>query len=259
MSWLENNPLTAGLASVCGALLLVSAVLVLVWTRPVAPRGAAAGEAEPDAVEIAELADELGPLSEYRVVTERPIFDETRRPTVAMEDAEPATGEATEEVAGAPEVKLTGVVITPELKMVTLKPLQAGETVIAIEGEPLEGDYAGWSVSEINPRQVVLASTRGGSHRLDLEVNTRRIEEPPKPPKAEEPAEAERQQAAGGDDEPLSRAEEIRQRIAERREELRREQEEGAQANSASQRSRYQEAIQQMMRRTNDPEKDEDP
>ena len=80
-----------------------------------------------------------------------------------------------------------------------------------------------------------------------FEVHGVAIAEPPKP----EPSKAEKKPgkdspAQQGDDQPLSRAEEIRQRIAERREELRRaaeEDEQGDQAEAVS----YQQAIQAMM------------
>jgi hypothetical protein len=71
--------------------------------------------------------------------------------------------------------------------------------------------------------------------------------EPPKP----EPPKAEKKPgkdspARQGEDQPLSRAEEIRQRIAERREELRRAAEENEQGEQDEQMS-YQQAIQAMM------------
>ncbi|NIM71190.1 MAG: hypothetical protein GTN86_11640, partial [Xanthomonadales bacterium] len=66
---------------------------------------AAAGVAAGDA---ARRPSDLGPLSEYRGVTERPMFSESRRPPVI--DAE-AAGLADDEaeVADQPQVRLTGV------------------------------------------------------------------------------------------------------------------------------------------------------
>jgi hypothetical protein len=257
VNWLENNPLGLALASACAVLVLISAALLYAWSRPAPTHVVEPGDASVGTTQIAELTDDLGPLSEYRVVTDRPVFEENRRPVVVTGDEELAAEEETDQVGEAPEVRLTGVVITPELKMVTLKPLNAGETMIAIEGRPLEGENAGWTVQEINPRQIVLAADDGRSLALDLEVNTRKIAEPPKP--APPPPETTQQSPEGDEDEPLSRAEEIRQRIAERREELRREQEANEQANPANQRSAYQEAIQQMMRRNSSKDEDEDP
>ena len=60
---------------------------------------------------------------------------------------------------------------------------------------------------------------------LDLQVHDVAIKEPPKPV-AQRSNQSRKGRQQGDDAEPLSRAEQIRQRIAERREELRREQEE---------------------------------
>jgi hypothetical protein len=67
----------------------------------------------------------------------------------------------------------------------------------------------------------------------------------PKPPKAGNKS-GKDSPAQQGEDQPLSRAEEIRQRIAERREELRRAAEENEQGEQDEQMS-YQQAIQAMM------------
>ena len=65
MNWLENNPVGMALASVCGVLLLVAAVLVFVWSRP-APTGADARDVEAPAFsQPADLAMDLGPISDY--------------------------------------------------------------------------------------------------------------------------------------------------------------------------------------------------
>ena len=88
----------------------------------------------------------------------------------------------------------------------------------------------GWQVTAVNPRAVVLESRDGQSLELDLQVHDTKIEEPPPPvvkapAKTAQAATGQEPDETGEDDEPLSRAEQIRQRIAERREELRLEQE----------------------------------
>ncbi|NIP18889.1 MAG: hypothetical protein GWM87_12580 [Xanthomonadales bacterium] len=255
MKWLENNPLGTALAAVCGALILTSSVLVFVWSLP-APTGDTRSDAAGVSADPAtDLANELGPVSQYRVVTERPVFDESRRPAVTLDDEGMEVTDDSGLVAGAPDVKLTGVVITPDYRIVNLTPLNRGEPLVVHEGERLGGEFSGWSVTDIEPRKVVLSSLDGDSLELDLEVSTRKIEPPPEPEPQPTPTDNTGQQAnAVGEEEPLSRAEEIRQRIAERREELRREQE-ARQAGEANQRTRYQEAIQGMMQR---PKQEED-
>jgi len=113
-------------------------------------------------------------------------------------------------------------------------------------------------VSKVDPRTVMLVSRDGQELELNLQVHDVAIKEPPKP--VQKPAaKAERNQAESADaedGEPLSRAEQIRQRIAERREELRLEQEAQQAQNNAAQGGRekadkqpsYQEAIRSLMK-----------
>ena len=183
-----------------------------------------------------------------------------------IEDEEPADEGLPEEieVKDAPDVRLTGVVITPGMKIASLTPADGNlKTVMAHEGESLTGEFVGWQVTAVNPRTVVLESRDGQSLELDLQVHDAKIQEPVAPVAAPIPAALSNAQAlagqgsgATGDDEPLSRAEQIRQRIAERRAELRQEQEaqqsqSAAQAGSAGSKSNtkdYQTAIREMMK-----------
>lgn len=98
---------------------------------------------------------------------------------------------------------------------------------MAHEGESLTGEFVGWQIGTVNPRTVVLESRDGQKLELELQVHDVKIKEPPRPAPAKT-AQAESGQAeqmVDEEGEPLSRAEQIRQRIAERREELRLEQE----------------------------------
>ena len=225
MKWLQNNVLGVILASACGFLLLVAILLAWMGTRPAS--GIVPGEAELD-LAMADRADpeELGPLGRYRVVTDRPLFNQTRRPTIDIEESEQAEGgEQQAEVTEAPQVNLTGVVITPELRLVSLTPSGGGEPLVFGEGSPMRGEYNGWTVSQVLPRSAVLESSRGGKVELELMVHDEKIKEPPKViPASPSPAEGQQDDLEEGqEDERLSRAEEIRQRIAERREQLRQE------------------------------------
>jgi hypothetical protein len=263
MSWLENNPLGLALAAACGVLVMVSVALTLAWGKPVTS-GADSLTLNAEApAESASPENELEPIAAYRIVTERPVFEESRRPAVNVGDeGSELVDESGPEVGDAPKVTLKSVVITPEFSMVTLHPESGQEWLIAREGQPLEGDYAGWIVSDIKPRSITLASLDGRSSKLELEVNTRKIAEPPRPEPAPEPA----QTAAtgigdeGGEDQPMSRAEEIRQRIAERREELARQAEanQRPEENGAPKRTDYQSAIRNMInKRKADEEENE--
>jgi hypothetical protein len=187
------------------------------------------------------------------VINERPVFEESRRPElVAAESEDAAPEEEAIAVRDPPKVRLTGVIITPALRMAWLTPTEGGEeSVRAHEGESLVGDYVGWQLAVVKPRSVVLASRDGQSLELELEVNDQKIKEPTKTATAQKRAQAGAkapEQGAGDENEPLSRAEQIRQRIAERREELRRQQEE-QRAGQTGGGSAYQKAVRSLMRK----------
>jgi len=101
-----------------------------------------------------------------------------------------------------------------------------------------------------------LESTQGESLQIELAVHDTMIAEPPEPRPVRPPEEGGEETEDG---EPLSRAEEIRRRIQERREQLRREaeqEEEEQAAEKATQRNEYQEAIRAMMNRNRNNDND---
>lgn len=257
-TWLQANPLGIALAGLSGLLVLVSLVLGWAWNRPVSSDGAGEVEAVAPAVEMPPQLAEMQPLEAYQVIIERPVFNQSRRP-------EAESGNGTESVVATPdvqaanlEVRLTGVVLTPEMKIVTLTPEGGKEALIVREGTALEGEQVGWSVSRIDARQVTLDASDGRSMQLDLAVHDQAIAEPPKPEPPPETSQEAQAEAVEG--QPLSRAEEIRQRIQERREQLRREAEasEDTEAeDSAETRASYQDAIRQLMQQNRQAQEEE--
>jgi len=244
----ENNTIGLVLASVCGVFVLICLGLLMLWAMP---PSADSGDDEsgdrqvPD--QIVALQD-AKPLEAYVVVSERPVFNEDRRPAPVTDDGELVDLPPDEDV-GAPDVELAGVVITPSLRMATLRSKEHEYSLVAFEGKPLEGDFGTWQVSRIEERMVTLASAEGEEMQLELQVHSAEIKEPPKPVRPAEPTgeEGEELQAQAGDEqsgEPMSRAEEIRQRIQERREELRR----AAEERDGQQAENYRDAIQTMIK-----------
>lgn len=228
IKWFEGNPVAIVLASICGGLLLISLILMVIGSLPPSVPDAGPDHGETDLViNVPELA-ENEPIETYAVIVERPVFNEDRLP--ALEDDSSAGNEddLVEQEVDAPDFELSGVIITPSIRMVTLKTKDQPESLVAFEGQPLHGNYGSWQVSRIEPRQITLASGRGEEVQLKLQVHDMAIATPPKPvtPASSASTESPSQVSQDGTDQPLTRAEEIRQRIAERREELRRAAEE---------------------------------
>jgi len=260
MKWLQDNPLGMILAVVSGVFVLLALGMAIVGSLPVSVETAGAETEITSDNKIDMAARQIGTLADYQIVNEKPVFNESRNPVIV--DEEPADEELPGEieVKDAPDVRLTGVVITPGMKIASLTPADGNlKTVMAHEGESLTGEFVGWQVSAVNPRTVVLESRDGQALELDLQVHDAKIQEPVVPVVAAPiPAALSNAQSseATGDDEPLSRAEQIRQRIAERRAELRQEQEaqqsqSAAQAGSTGSKSKtkdYQSAIREMMK-----------
>jgi hypothetical protein len=255
------------LAATGGAFVLISTLLAIVWSLPVSVDNSSVETKQPPRGPETVATHQIGPLSEYQMINERPVFNESRLPVVAdITDAD-LISDLSIEASDAPDVKLTGVIITPSVKIASLSLAKGDQRSIwAHEGEPMTGEFVGWQVRTVSPRKVILESLGGETLELELVVHDVKIKEPPKPPAEEKTEKAVA--AAGGevvdeDGQPLSRAEQIRQRIAERREELRREQEEqqyesrnrensqsstSPSSNRTSQSSDYQNAIRSMMK-----------
>ena len=258
MKWLQDNPLGMALAAISGVLLLFALGMAIVWNLPVSAETAETETQETAGGGTVLAAHQVADMSALLVINEKPVFNESRLPV--MEEVVDGEGELdlTVAIKDAPDVRLTGVIITPSMKIASLTPADGKlESVMAHEGEALKGEFAGWQVSSVNPRTVVLESRDGQKLELELQVHDVKIKEPPKPVAAAKPVAGEGDKPLGEDGQPLSRAEQIRQRIAERREELRREQEEQqvqkeAQAKaiteSKSVPQNYQNAIRAMMR-----------
>lgn len=231
MKWFEDNPIGMVLAGMSGLFVLLVLGMAIVWNLPVSTETAGTETKVVSDSQVSLATRQIGTLGEYKVINEKPVFNESRLPVIAEIEDDLQEEDETIEVKGAPDVRLTGVVITPGMKIASLTPADTNiETVMAHEGESLTGEFVGWQVTSVNPRAVMLESRDGQSLELDLQVHDVTIKEPPKPVASQPSSTAQAAAAQNAneldeDDEPLSRAEQIRQRIAERREELRLEQE----------------------------------
>ena len=226
MKWLQDNPVGMVLAAISGVLVLFALGMTIIWTLPVSVETTGADAQETGGGDSVLAAREIADISDFLVINEKPVFNESRQPLAIDSEGDEEPLELGVEVKDAPEVRLTGVIITPTIKIASLTPADGNlETVMAHEGEQLTGEFVGWQVSLVNPREVVLESRDGQTLELALQVHDATIKEPPKPVAPASPDPGQEAEIAAEDGAPLSRAEQIRQRIAERREELRLEQE----------------------------------
>lgn len=255
ISQLNDNPVGKVLAGVSGGLLAILLLLAVIWVLP--PSGSA-GEDDDGSRGLSSEVPQLKmgePIENYTVITDRPIFNESRQPVIgaSSEDDGEETEFAGAEDVDAPDVVLAGVVITPELRVATLRLKDSPESLVAFEGQPLEGDFGSWHISRIEPRQAILESDAGQQVRLELQIHDDMMDAPPEPPPAKTASTAGgAAQNASDDGQPMTRAEEIRQRIAERREELKRAAEEGGEEpGQPAKPLDYRQAIQQMMQQGN--------
>lgn len=258
---LQDNPVGIALAGTV-AFLLFCMLVIFVWSLISVGDGEISDDdlAAGVALVLPELAESPS-LDNYSVIVQRPLFNESRQPII---EADLSSEEPIEEILVADdtdlEVELSGVVITPTLRMATLKRKDGSKSLVAFEGQPLEGEFGSWQLSHVGAREVTLVSGAGKELQLELQVHDERIEPPelPQPPvDGSAAAAAQAQEAAANSGEPLTRAEEIRQRIAERREELRRQAEAEDQAGAENAQPSYQEAIRAMINRR--PATDEAP
>jgi hypothetical protein len=142
--------------------------------------------------------------------------------------------------------------------MATLKRTDGSKSLVAIEGRYLEGEFGSWKLTRVEDREVLLTSGAGKELQLELQVHDERIEPPelPAEPVAEQVANTEEAGAEQEDAAPMTRADEIRQRIAERREQLRREAEEADRAGESDAAPSYEEAIRAMINRRPAPKEE---
>ncbi|MEM7053674.1 MAG: hypothetical protein AAF446_03910 [Pseudomonadota bacterium] len=180
----------------------------------------------------------LDELSEFAVITHRPLFFADRQLPVIDSGEEiveaPVVEEHVEEPTPDLNAKVAGIVITPDMKLAMVNDRNTNETLVLREGMSMEGDKAAWRIDEIRDRGVRFVTDRGEEAELELEVETRALAGAPPPPRrANQPAAeanaqpnqpvANQEQQQDAEAAARARAEEVRRRVAERRAQLRAE------------------------------------
>lgn len=148
----------------------------------------------------------------FAEITERPLFSGDRKPI-----APDAAATADDKPAPPPvplQVTLTGVIITPSVKLAMLHDKATNKSVSLREGMPLSGNQAGWTLVKIEPRKVTFSNGGEQDTELTLDVAAKSGGPASRRPRPPNPAAAGHQQQAAA-----SNA--LRARIEKRRKELR--------------------------------------
>lgn len=170
---------TLVLAGACGFLLLL---VVLAWFG--VGRGYAWWPLDPvDAAKskknLANPQFRLGPWENFAEVNKRPLFNEDRKPTPPM----PADAPANQQPIKQLDVVLSGVIITPKVRMALVKEKGKEKAMTVKEGGAMPGDWSSWSLTEVKPRGAVFKNSAGESATVELiPVASSQKPTPPPPP-----------------------------------------------------------------------------
>ena len=206
------------LAAAClWALLLWLAAALGMGTR-IEPVEAVAAGALP--APAAAVGERLGPLGQYAEAASRPLFTQDRRPRAFLAVAQ-GEGEGS---GAALDFILTGVLISPQVRLAILQPSAGGESQRVREGAAPEG-AADWRLLEVRPRAALFEGPGG---QVALELRSFGVAGSPEPragapvPSAVPPPPQEGVRDAG-DSAPdeARRIEDIRRRIEARRAQMR--------------------------------------
>lgn len=198
-------------------------------------------------LDLSSASNPLETLDKYADVGNRPLFSLDRRPPPPPGgEPLPDPEQPQEPQPGAPlDVVVTSIIMTPTMRLAIITDNSTGKSQSIKVGQALDGE-SGWSLKELEPRRAVFAGP-GGESSVDLRVFNGSGGQSPTPvavtraseqggehpeehgisPPGQESSPVDQATARGMT--PEERAEMIRQRIAERRRQMR---EEAARANN---------------------------
>lgn len=159
----DAGPRTWLLATAAGWALLVWLLATAGMGGRVEPLPADPGLLKPLPSVRPAPASRLGAAGEYREIATRPLFSADRRPKPFV-----LQGKADQAGNGAFDYVLTGVLITPDLKMAILQPPSGGDSLRVRLGEAPQ-PQPDWRLVTLNPRSAVFEGP-DGRHTLDLRV-----------------------------------------------------------------------------------------
>ena len=228
--------LTWALIAACGVLLVMVLVLWAGFGRGYGWYAPDDGSAPrlPDPAQLQRLSFEMPPIDHYVEITQRPLFADDRKP-IPPDEAGDGPGEEDQTAPPVPlSVALTGVVITPEVKVALLRDLSSNKSVSVREGMPLPGNQAGWTLVEIHPRKIVVSDA--GDKTTEVEL-TPPGSNPGPPGQNAAPAAANTGAAQSASSTQDKAAADLRARIEARRQELREQAEKLRQKRAANEKT----------------------
>lgn len=228
--------LTIVLAAACGLFGLLSVLFALGvgsgYRFAKAP--ADTGRPLPSIDTIKNQEFDMPEFAHFAEISQRPLFTDDRQP-LPPDLAGDVEDNAAPVAPPVPlQVKLTGVILTPDLKMALLKDNSNNKDISLKEGMPLPGEQAAWQLVEVSPRKAVFKNDQDETSELELTVSD--ASGPPMRPSATRPnvpaapspnpvrgaAEAATNTATNGAQRTQSDAQRtLRERIEARREQLR--------------------------------------
>lgn len=107
--------------------------------------------------------DRLGPLGQYDEIAARPLFADDRRPHPFSLQADEDEGKD-----NGFDYQLTGVLITPQLRMAIVQPTQGGDSV-RVRLDTAADEIPAWRLVQLDARSAVFAGP-DGRKTLELRV-----------------------------------------------------------------------------------------
>ena len=160
----QSRPLTWLLAGFCGWALLLWLGALLGMGGRVAPVEPLPATTLPQPGPVAP--DRIGPLIRYAEAAARPLFTQDRRPRGFLASVPEGEGDAAQ--SASLDFILTGVLISPQVRLAIIQPSGGGEAQRVREGSSPEGAN-GWRLLEVQPRRAVF---EGGSGQVNLDLRT---------------------------------------------------------------------------------------
>ncbi|HET6633001.1 MAG TPA: hypothetical protein VFG73_09890 [Rhodanobacteraceae bacterium] len=157
----------------------------------------------------------LPPLADFAEVTQRPLFSEDRKPIAPDQTAEQAPDKAAPPPVPL-QVVLTGVIITPDLRLAMVLNKATNKPESLQVGMPLSGNQSGWTLVEIQPRKVTFSN---GDEKTEVTLDVSAKSGNPAVQRAAQ--RAARAKATPARAQSKNAANALRERIEKRRRELR--------------------------------------